>query len=69
MVIQGQVDYCFKCKDLGELNKVLNMGIMRTANGGLFVLQASYVCDVLKRFKEHVPSNASCFFKESILIV
>ena len=49
----------FKCKDLGELNKVLNMGIMRTSDGGLFVSQASYVRDVLERFKEHVPANAN----------
>ena len=28
----------FKCKDLGELSKVLNMGIMRTADGGAVCL-------------------------------
>ena len=49
----------FKCKDLGELNKVLNMRILRTADGGLFVLQASNMRDVLVRIKEHVPANVN----------
>ena len=49
----------FKCKDLGELSKVLNMGILRTADGGLFLSQESYVRDLLDRFKEHVPAAAN----------
>ena len=49
----------FKCKDLGELSKVLNIGILRTVDGGLFVSQALYVRYVLERFKEHVPANAN----------
>ena len=28
-----------KCKDLGELSNVLNMGITQTGDGGLFLLQ------------------------------
>ena len=49
----------FKCKDLGELSKVLNMGILRTADGELFISQESYVRDLLERFKEHVPAAAN----------
>ena len=48
----------FKCKDLKELSKVLNLAILRTADGGLVLNQASYVRDLLERFKEHVPATA-----------
>ena len=49
----------FKCKNLGELNKVLNMGIMHTADGVLCVSQVTYVRDVLGRFKVRVSANAN----------
>ena len=49
----------FKCKDLGELLKALNMGITRTADGGLFLSQEAYVRDLLERFKDHVPAGAN----------
>ena len=35
------------------------MGILRTADGGLFQNQASYVLDLLEMFKEHVPVTAN----------
>ena len=38
---------------------VLIMCIMRTADGGLIVSQASYVRYKLECFKEHVPVNAN----------
>ena len=56
---RDKLTHKFKCKDLGELSKVLNMGIMRTADGGLFLSQESYVRDLLERFKEHVPAAAN----------
>ena len=49
----------FKCKDLGELSKALNMGITRTADGGLFLSQEAYVRDLLERFEDHVPAGAN----------
>ena len=45
-----------KCKDLGELTKVLKMLLTRILNEGLFVFRDSYVFDLLERFKEHVPA-------------
>ena len=56
---RDKLTHKFKCKDLGELSKVLNMGIMRTADGGLFLSQESYVRDLLDRFKEHVTAAAN----------
>ena len=49
----------FKCKDHGDLWKVLNMGIMQTADGALFLSQESYVRNLLERFMEHVPAAAN----------
>jgi hypothetical protein len=49
----------FKCKDLGTLTRALNMEISRTADGGVFLSQAAYVRDVLKRFQEYVPASAN----------
>ena len=49
----------FKCRDLGTLTRALNMEVSRTADGGVFLSQESYVRDLLERFKEHVPANSS----------
>ena len=38
---------------------VLNMGIMRTADGGLILSQESYMRELLERFKKHVPAAAN----------
>ena len=37
---------------------MLNVRIMQTADGGLFLSQESYVTDLLERFKKHVPAAA-----------
>ena len=58
-LFKDELSHRFNCKDLGELNKVLNMGIMRYVDGSLFVSQASFVRDVLEHFKEHLPANAN----------
>ena len=52
----------FKCKDLGSVDKVLNMEISRTRCGGLFLSQECYVKEILKRFNidpahEHIPET------------
>ena len=49
----------FKCKDLCELLKSLNMVITRKADGGLFLSQESYVRDLLERFMDHVPAGST----------
>ena len=49
----------FKCKELGELLKALNMGITRAADGDLFLSQEAYVRDLLKCFKNNVPAGAN----------
>ena len=49
----------FKCKDLGTLTRALNMEVLRTQNGDVFLSQASYVRDVLDRFKDHLPLTAN----------
>ena len=49
----------FKCKDLGTLTRALNMEIVRTADGGVFLSQSAYIRDILERFKEHVSLTAN----------
>ena len=49
----------FKCKDLDTLIRALNMEIVRTAHGGVFLSQSAYIKDILERFKEHVPLTAN----------
>jgi len=50
-------------KDLGPLERALNMEISRTTTGGVFVNQRRYVLDCLERFKEHLQrgSEFRCF--------
>jgi Reverse transcriptase (RNA-dependent DNA polymerase) len=40
----------FRCKDLGPLERALNMEVSRTKEGGLFLSQKRYVEDVLEKF-------------------
>ena len=56
---RSKLTHRFKCKDLGTLTRALNMEIVRTADGSVFLSQESYIRDVLERFKEHVPASAN----------
>ena len=40
----------FKIKDLGEVDVILNIKLLRAYDGGLTVLQSHYVEKVLSRF-------------------
>ena len=56
---KDKLTHRFKCKDLDELSKALNMSITRTADGGLFLSQEAYVRNFLERFKDHGPATAN----------
>ena len=56
---KDKLTHLFKDKDLGELPKALEMGITRTAHGGLFQSQETYVRDFLEHFKDHVSARAN----------
>ena len=45
----------YDCKDLGALDKLLNMEVVRTKEGGLFLSRYLYIQDALGRFKPHLP--------------
>ena len=49
----------FQCKNLGALTRVLNMDIVRTQEGGLFLTQESYIQTILDRFRDHVHKDAN----------
>ena len=55
---QGQK---FECRDLGKIDRILNMEVTRTVEGGLFLSQSLYVKDVLEKFKEYLPAKGSKF--------
>ena len=50
-----QITAKYDCKDLGALDRILNMEVVRTKEGGLFLSQSLYIQDVLSRFKTHLP--------------
>ena len=49
----------YERKDLGELDRIRNMEVTRTVNGGLFLSHSMYVKDVLKVSKDCLPTNGS----------
>ena len=61
MEFKQQITAKFECKDLGELDRILNMEVTRTVEGGLFLSQSLYVKDVLEKFKEYLPAKGSKF--------
>ena len=46
---RDKLTHKFKCKDLNELSKVLNMEIIKIVVGGLFLLQEPYVRDLFEQ--------------------
>ena len=56
-----QIHAKFECKDLGELNRILNTEVTRTVEGGLFLSKSQYVKNVLEKFKEYQPAKGSKF--------
>ena len=61
MKFKQQITAKFECKDLGELDRILNMEVTRTVEGGLFLSQSLYVKDVLEKFKQYLPEKGSKF--------
>ena len=55
MKFKQQITAKFECKDLGELDKILNMKVTRTVGGGIFLSQSLYVKDVLEKFNQYLP--------------
>ena len=54
-----QITAKYECKDLGPLDRILNMEVVRTREGGLFLSQSLYIQDVLGRFKTHMPGPST----------
>ena len=57
MKFKQQIKGKFECKDLGELDRILNIEITRTVEGNLFLSQSLYVKDVLEMFKQYLPAK------------
>ena len=56
-----QITAKYECKDLGEPDRILNMEVTGTVEGGLFLSQSLSVKNVLEKFKEYLPANGSKF--------
>ena len=54
-----QITAKYDCKDLGPLDRILNMEVVRTREGGLFLSQSLYIQDVLVCFKTHLPGPST----------
>ena len=52
MKFKHQITAKYKCKDLKELDRILNMDVTHTVEGGLFLSQSLYVKDVLEKVKQ-----------------
>ena len=61
MKFKQQITANFECKDLGELDRILNMEVTHIEEGGLFLLQLLYVKDVLEKFKQYSLEKGSKF--------
>ena len=61
MKVKQQITASFECKDLGELDRILNVEVTRSVEGGLFLSQSLYVKDVLEKFKQYLPAKGSKF--------
>ena len=51
----------YECKDVGELDRIINMEVTCTVEGGLFLSQSLYVKDVLEKLKRYFPTKVSKF--------
>ena len=54
-----QITAKYECQDLEALDRILNMEVVRTKEGGLFLSQSLYIQDVLGRFKSHLPGPST----------
>ena len=55
MKFKQQISAKFECKNLKELDRILNMEVIFTLKGGLFLS----LKDVLEKFKEYLPPKGS----------
>ena len=51
----------YDCKDPGNLDRLLNIEVTRTADDGPFLSKSLYIQDVLNLFKPHLPSKVARF--------
>ena len=54
-IFKQQITAKYDCEDLGALDRILNMEVVRTKEEGLFLSQSLYIKVVLGRFKTHLP--------------
>ena len=54
-----QITAKYDCKDWSDLDRILNMEVMRTKEGGMFLSQSLYIQDVLGRFKADMPGPST----------
>ena len=56
---QLQLNKRFEYKDLGKLDRILNIKVNWTAGGGLYLPQVIYMTDSLKRFATHIRAKTT----------
>ena len=49
----------YECKDLAAPDRILNMEVVRTKDGGLFLSQSLHIQNVLGRFKTHLTGPST----------
>ena len=54
-----QITAKYDCKNLGALDRILNMEVMHTKKGGLSLSLSLYIQNVLGRFKTHLPGPST----------
>ena len=54
-----QITAKYDCKDLGLLDRILIMEVVRTKEGGMFLSQSLCIQDVLGRFISHLPGPST----------
>ena len=56
-ITQEAIMQKFEYKSLGELDRILNMEVICTAERVLFLSQSLYVEDVLEKFLRYLPAK------------
>ena len=57
-MVKQQITAKYEWRDLGELDRILNMEVTRTVYGSRFLSQYLYVNDVSEKVKEYLPGDA-----------
>ena len=61
MKFKQHISAKYELRDLGEVDRILNMGVTRTVKGGPFLSKSQHVWDTLEKFKEYLPEKGFRF--------